>query len=223
MPSDFSPFANLQTSACNSAQVMRFTSSSGSPCQIMATLSRVLVFRCRSRQFTLKFSSPSSNQVCWIFRASVSQIYFRATVGFLNQSKVFACSIQNFSGSRMERSYSASNCAALRCARLMTSGEGGNVRLSWDNDSVEMVLFCVVMVFGLHDISAELFAAVNHGKCLSADYADGRGLFQCNPLSAANGERVRVRCRIIQPRTTPTTRTNFPNHFAASSLSSFHG
>jgi hypothetical protein len=43
----------------------------------------------------------------------------------------------------------------------MTSGEGGNVRLSWDSDSVEMVLFCVVMMFGLRDISAKLVVRVN--------------------------------------------------------------
>src|ERR1035437_10090899 len=118
---------------------MRFTSSSGSPCQIMATLSRVLVFRCRSRQFTLKLSSPS-----------------------LNQSKVFACSSQNFSGSRMERSYIASNCAALRCARFTTSGDGGNVRPSCCSDSVEMVLLGICLVKLISHISAKTNRGVNH-------------------------------------------------------------
>src|ERR1035437_3195364 len=153
---------------------MRFTSSSGSPCQIMATLSRVLVFRCRSRQFTLKLSSPSSNQVCWIFRASVSQIYFRATVGFLNQSKVFACSSQNFSGSRMERSYIASNCAALRCARFTTSGDGGNVRPSCCSDSVEMVLLGICLVKLISHISAKTNRGVNHVEKKQLGNQEGR-------------------------------------------------
>src|SRR5260221_4933089 len=101
--------------------------------------------RCRSRQLTLKLSWPSANQVCSIFFASVSQVNFRATVGGLIQSSVRACSSQNASGSLRERSYSALNCAALSSACLITSGDGGNVRLSWESDSVEMVLVWGVM------------------------------------------------------------------------------
>ena len=63
----------------------------------------VAVLRWRSRQLTVTLSWPSSNQVCSIFRASVFQSNFRATVGCLNQSSVCACSSQNLSGSRMER------------------------------------------------------------------------------------------------------------------------
>ena len=70
---------------------------------MIATLSRVGVGKCRSRQLVVTLSWPSSNHVCSTVRASVSQLNFRATVGGFTQSSVRACSSQKASGSRMER------------------------------------------------------------------------------------------------------------------------
>src|SRR5262249_22989303 len=95
------------------------------------------------------------------FRASVFQSNFRATVGFLNHSNDCACSSQNLSGSRMERSYKAPYCAELMNARFTTSGDGGNVRPSCCSDSVEMVWFDIGLVKLIPFISSKLFARVN--------------------------------------------------------------
>ena len=48
---------------------------------------------------TVTLSWPSSNQVCWMRRASVSHTYLRLTVGCFAHSSDWACSSQNPSGS----------------------------------------------------------------------------------------------------------------------------
>src|SRR5208282_5486483 len=114
---------------------------------MIAGLVRLAVLRWRSRQLTLMLSCPSSNHVCSILFAAVSQTYLRPFVGFLNQSSVAACSSQNPSGSLIERSYIFSYCAALMWARRITSSPGGKVRPSCIREAVETVLGCVVMLF----------------------------------------------------------------------------
>src|ERR1039458_5776124 len=113
---------------------------------MIAGLLRVAVLRWRSRQLALTLSCPSSNHVCSILFAAVSHTYLRPTVGFLNQSSVAACSSQNWSGSLIERSYIFLYCSALMWARLITSGLGGNVRVSCISELVETVLVGFVMV-----------------------------------------------------------------------------
>src|SRR5208282_4922043 len=113
---------------------------------MMAVLSRVLVFKWRSKQFTVTLSWPSSNQVCSTFFAAVSQTYLRPLVGFLIHSRVLACSSQNPSGSLIERSYIFWYCAALMWARWTTSLPGGKVRPSCIRELVETVLVCAVMM-----------------------------------------------------------------------------
>src|SRR5579859_2433921 len=103
-----------------------------------AVLSRVFVFKWRSRQFTVTLSWPSSNQVCSTIFADVFQIYLRPLVGDLNQSSVAACSSQNPSGSLIECSYIFWYCPALMKARWTTSRPGGNVRPSCMRELVEM-------------------------------------------------------------------------------------
>ncbi len=125
------------------------TSSSGSPCQRIATLSAIGVPRCRSRQFAATFNWPSSNQVCWISRSWVFQVNFRATVGFLIQVSVAACSSQKASASFTDRWYICWYCSALRCARPTTSAAGGKLRVSVISESVEIVFFCCSLMSGV--------------------------------------------------------------------------
>jgi len=58
------------------------------------------------------------------------------------------------------RFLNAANDTSQECLDL-SAGDGGNARLSCDSNSIEMDLFCVVMMFGRRNISAKLFMRVN--------------------------------------------------------------
>src|SRR6185437_124119 len=98
-----------------------------SPSQMIAVWSPRFS-RCRSRQLYETLSSPSSNHLIEIL--GYSKLVFLILVGNLNQSRRFACSAQNPSGSEIERAYISSYCALVVSVRAFAAALGWNTWLS---------------------------------------------------------------------------------------------